>query len=163
MKVATAVLALALSVSAVAAAQPVGLGVGAGIALPHGEATELVSESLEASFAWGYYVNIPLVSTFHVVPSTTLYLLNGENATDLDLAFKFIIPLGDLSLYAGLSPGLTTVSETTAPHLGILGGTSFRLLSNVDLFVDGVYSFLFAEAGSARVFRISAGALFRFQ
>ena len=46
------------------------------------------------SFAYGFYVDIPLISTFHITPSSELYKFADQNATDFDLAFKFIIPLG---------------------------------------------------------------------
>jgi hypothetical protein len=152
-----------IALAGIAAAQSsVGLGASFGGAFPHGDADELVSDTPEPSFSWGYYVNIPLISSFHIAPSTHLYKLGGENATDIDLAFKFMVPLNRFELYGGFVPGLTTTGETTAPHVGALAGTSFRFVSNLDGFIEGTYSFLFSGNQNLRLFRLGAGLLFRF-
>lgn len=159
------VLALLLvgTVAALGAAQSsVGLGVIVGGAFPHGESTELVSDTPEPSLSWGYYVNIPLIQTFHIAPSANLYKLGGENATDIDLAFKFMVPLDRVELYGGFSPGLTTVGNVTAPHVGVLAGGAFQFISNLDGFVEGSYSFLFDESQNQKLFKLGAGLLFRF-
>jgi hypothetical protein len=163
-------LLVALFLVAVGAALPaqegtVSFGVGAGVAVPHGEEdiTEANADTVQPSFSWGYYVNIPLISTFYITPSSTLYRIEERNATDIDLAFKFMVPLDQFQIYAGFKPGLTTVPQETAPHVGILGGTSFELVSNLDVFLDGTYSFLFLGNDRPRVFNIAAGLLFSFE
>lgn len=154
---------LVTGVAAFASAQSsVGLGVSVGAAFPHGESSSLIADTPEPSFAWGYYVNIPLISSFHIAPSAHLYKLQQENATDIDLAFKFMVPLSKTELYAGFTPGLTTVGDTTAAHVGAVGGVAFRLISNLDGFIEGTYSVLFTQNQNLRLFRLGGGLLFRF-
>jgi hypothetical protein len=150
----------ALPLSADPSATSVGLGFSFGAAFPQGSTTNIPSAG--ASFDWGFYVNIPLISTFHITPSSELYKFGSQNATDVDVAFKFIVPLGDFDLYAGLSPGLTTVADVLAPHVGVLGGAAFRLISNLDAFVQAKYNILFEGNRNMGVFHLNAGVLFAF-
>src|SRR4051812_12951427 len=92
---ATAVLALAFTAPARADSRTVGLGVAAGVAVPNGK------PDFAASMNWGFFVDIPLLNTFHITPSTMLYKLRdstgaGSSATDVSLNFKFVIPLGPI-------------------------------------------------------------------
>jgi hypothetical protein len=145
-----------------AAEQGVGLGVEAGATFPHGEPDQINVDSWSPSFTWGFYVNIPLIRSFHITPAARLYRLTAENATDIDLGFKFIVPLSAMDIYAGFSPGLTTVSEITAPHVGVLAGTSFNLVSNLDGFIQGRYSIVFRGNRNLRLLNGGAGILFEF-
>jgi hypothetical protein len=160
------VFVLALSsvvcLSAEPSATSVGLGFSMGAAFPQGNTAKIVPANGQPSFDWGFYVNIPLVSTFHITPSTELYNFNSQNATDVDLAFKFIVPIGDFNIYAGVSPGLTTVIDVTAPHVGVLAGAGFRLVSNLDAFVQARYNVLFEGGVNMGVFHLTAGILFAF-
>ena len=142
--------------------QGVGLGVEAGATFPQGQPESLDIQDWEPSFSWGFYVNIPLIRSFHITPSARLYKLNGENTTDVDLGFKFIVPLSGMNLYAGFTPGITTVSDVTAPHVGLVGGTSFDLVSNLDLFAQGTYQISFTENRNFRILNLGAGVLFEF-
>ena len=150
----------ALPVSADPSATSVGLGFAFGAAFPQGSTPSIPSAG--ASFDWGFYVNIPLVSTFHITPSSELYKFSDQNATDVDLAFKFIVPLGDFDLFAGLSPGLTTVADVLAPHIGVLGGATFRLISNLDAFVQAKYNILFQGDRNMGIIHLNTGILFAF-
>jgi hypothetical protein len=158
------VLALSSGVhlSAEPSATSVGLGFSFGAAFPVGSTTNIPNVDGGPSFNWGFYVNIPLISTFHIAPSSELYKFDTQNATDIDLAFKFIVPLGDFDVYAGLSPGLTTVTDVLAPHVGLLGGAAFRLISNLDAFVQAKYAILFEGSRNMGVFHLNAGVLFAF-
>lgn len=155
-------LSSAVSLSADPSATSVGLGFSFGAAFPRGSTADIPSADGQPSFNWGFYVNIPLISTFHITPSSELYKFNTQNATDVDLAFKFIVPLGDFDIYAGLSPGLTTVADVLAPHVGLLGGAAFRLISNLDAFVQAKYNILFEGSRNMGVFHLNAGILFAF-
>ena len=163
--------ALAIAAFAVVLASPlaarssgdsVGLGLSLGVALPKGSTTNISSFDWQPSFDWGFYVNIPLIATFHLTPSAELYKFADQNATDMAIAFKFIVPLSRLDIYAGFVPGLTTVSDVTAFHVGALAGCSFQLISNLDLFTQVKYIFLFEGDQSIRGLRINAGILFKF-
>jgi hypothetical protein len=157
---------LALSSAAPLSADPsaasVGLGFSFGSAFPVGSTANIPRSGGQPSFNWGFYVNIPLISTFHITPSSELYKFSSQNATDVDLAFKFIVPLGDFDVYAGLSPGLTTVTDVLAPHVGILGGAAFRLISNLEAFAQAKYNVLFEGSSNMGVFHLNAGILFAF-
>ena len=159
-------LLLGLLAAAAAPAQspagPVGLGAVAGLAFPSGATAEVPNPDNDASFNWGFFVNIPIISTLHLTPSAELYRLGGTNATDFDLAVKLIVPLQRFDLYAGLVPGLTAVSDVTAPHVGVLGGASFPLVGNLDLYVQAKYNWIFQGGQNLRVLHANTGILFIF-
>jgi hypothetical protein len=146
-----------------AAGDSVGLGVSLGAAFPSGSTALIATSSGEASLNWGFFVNIPLIYTFHLAPSAELYKLGAQNATDMDLAFKFIVPLSRFSLYAGVAPGLTAVGEVTALHVGALAGASFNLVSNLDSFLQVKYQWVFEGSRNLRVLHLNAGILFNFR
>ena len=114
------------------------------------------------SFNWGFYVNIPLLYTFHITPSSELYKIQDQNATDIDLAFKFIVPLSTLAVYAGFVPGLTAISNVLDLHIGVLGGVTFPLVSNLDLFLQAKYNILFDGGQNMQIIHANAGVLFKF-
>ena len=159
---------LALLIAAPVAAQPerrsVGLGFSVGMAFPEGgkDTGDIKMEDWEGSFNWGFYVNIPLIYTFHITPSAELYKFKDQNATDICLGFKFIIPAWVLDLYVGFVPGLTTVGEETAAHVGGVAGVSFNLFSNLDLFIQGKYKIMFEGDTNIRVLHMNAGFLYHF-
>lgn len=143
----------------------VGLGVSIGVSFPEGD--EVDKEQVEdwaASFNWGFYVNIPLIYTFHITPMAELYKFGNKNATDIALGFKFIIPAWVLDLYIGFVPGLTTVGEITAPHVGGVGGCAFNLFSNLDLFIEVKYKVMFnlEEDTNITILHANAGILYHF-
>jgi hypothetical protein len=152
----------ALPAAAQSSASSVGLGVAVGLAFPQGSTDNIASTDWQTSFNWGFYVNIPIISTLHLTPSSELYRLNDVNATDFSLAFKFIVPLPRFDLYVGLVPGLTAVGSRTAPNVGILAGGSFRLVGNLDLFVQGKYDWIFESGDNLRVLHVNTGILFLF-
>jgi hypothetical protein len=160
-----ALLVLALSSAVPLSADPsatsVGLGFSFGAAFPQGSTANIPSGA-GPSFNWGFYVNIPLISTFHITPSSELYKFGSQNAPDVDLAFKFIVPLEGFDIYAGLSPGLTTEADVLAPHVGLLGGAAFRLVSNLDAFVQAKYNVLFEGSRNMGIFHLNAGIIFAF-
>lgn len=153
-------------------ASSVGLGVSLGAAFPQGNTDKIRTDNWDGSFNWGFYVNIPLIYTFHITPSAELYKFYqpgaagsdkvGENATDISLAFKFIIPIAILDLYIGFAPGLTTVGDTTAANVGGLAGVSFNLFSNLDLFFQGKYKILFQGDNNMKVLHLNGGVLYHF-
>jgi hypothetical protein len=152
----------AFSLSAQTSTGSVSLGLSVGAAFPSGQTIGIASTDWLPSFNWGFYVNIPLIYTFHLTPSSELYSLGGQNATDFDLAFKFIVPLADFSLFFGVSPGLTAVSSVLAGHVGVLAGGTFHLVSNLEVFVQGKYSFVFEGNQNMGVLHANAGILFSF-
>ena len=158
----TVAAALVLTAALAAAQSGVGLGVSVGTTFPQNSTDDISFDDWEPGFNWGFYVDIPLLSTFHITPSAELYKLGDENATDMALAFKFIVPLSRLDFYAGFVPGLTATGSTTSIHIGVLAGGAFLLTGNLDWFVQGKYKFVFEGDENIRVLHLNAGFLFRF-
>jgi hypothetical protein len=137
-----------------AGAEGVGLGVAAGMAYSssHPELADK-DDVIGARFAWGFFVDIPLLSTFYITPSTMLYELDafGDGThktpiTDVDLNFKFIVPMHSVSFGAGLTSGLTVgLEDHYVGHWGLLGQVGFNLVSNLDAFVLAQYKHLMPE------------------
>ncbi len=156
------VLVFGLAGQAVASSSDsVGLGVSLGVAFPEGQLDEEL-DNWDAEFNWGFYVNIPLIYTFHITPSAELYKMGKQNATDISLAFKFIVNVWALDLFFGVVPGLTTVDEITAMNVGGLGGLSFNLFANLDLFLQVKYKVVFHGGRNSRALHANAGVLFTF-
>jgi hypothetical protein len=153
--------AAAFPLAAQSATNPVELGVSIGPTFPVGSGATIVNDGA-SSFNWGFYVNIPLVYALDLMPSAELYKFGATQATDIDLAFKFIVPLGEFSVYAGFVPGLTAVSETLAPHVGALLGGSYHIVSNLSGFLQGKYNVLFDGDRNIRVIHLNAGILLAF-
>ncbi len=141
---------------------PVGLGLSLGTAVASGSTPAIPNPGGSVSFNWGFYVNIPLMYTFHLTPSSELYRIQDQNATDIDLAFKFIVPLNTFALYAGFVPGLTAISTVLDPHVGVLVGATFPLVSNLDVFVQAKYNVIFDSSQNLPVAHLNAGILFKF-
>jgi hypothetical protein len=156
------IILLTISSLCYAAGDSVGLGISAGIAFPQGDTPEITSTDWKAALNWGFYVNIPLIYTFHLTPSSELYKFEDQNATDMSIAFKFIVPLSRFDLYAGFVPGLTAVGSNTALHVGILVGGNFPLISNLDFFVQGKYKWVFEGGENLKVLHANVGVLFNF-
>jgi hypothetical protein len=141
----------------------VGLGVGMGLAVPTAD------EPFKPAAAWGFYVDIPLNSSFHITPSTLVYRLDrkdgelAEAATDVAISFKFNVPLGRLAAFGGVTAGITSTDEL-APHVGALVGGSVNLISNLDLFVNVTYRYLIDDGklNAIHDVQVFAGPLFRF-
>lgn len=148
--------------SSQASGDSVGLGISVGAAFPKGSTPGIPSTDWKTSLNWGFYVNIPLIYTFHLTPSSELYKYEDQNATDMSIAFKFIVPLSRFDLYAGFVPGLTAVANVTAAHVGVLVGGNFPLISNLDFFVQGKYKFVFQGDDNLKVFHANVGVLFNF-
>jgi hypothetical protein len=145
-----------------ASGDSVGLGISVGATFPQGSTSGIPSTDWKTALNWGFYVNIPLIYTFHLTPSSELYKFEDQNATDMSIAFKFIVPLSRFDLYAGFVPGLTAAGEVTAFHVGLLVGGNFPLISNLDLFVQGKYKWLFEGGENLRVIHANVGILFNF-
>jgi len=156
------VAAAGLSAQAQSRTAPVSLGVFVGAAFPQGNTATFPDADATMNFNWGFYVNIPLVQTFALTPSAELYKLGKQNATDFDIAFKFIVPLQTWSFYAGFSPGLTAGNEVIDPHVGLLAGAGMNLVSNIDGFAQVKYDFIFDGSENLKVLHVNAGLIFNF-
>jgi hypothetical protein len=154
------IVAASFSLAAQVSGKSVGLGVSIGAALPYGNTQDIGNSDGTLSFDWGFYVDIPLLDTFKLSPSAELYKLSSQNATDFDLAFKFVVPLHTFDLSLGFAPGLTAVKNITVPHLGILAGSSFKLVSNLSVLVQAKYDFIFEGGENMSALHLNTGILF---
>jgi hypothetical protein len=158
-------LALAFA-PALAEANPrsVGLGAAAGIALPHSG-----DVGYKPTLAWGFFVDIPLISTFSITPSAIVYgvhpdiegVESGDPYTDISLSFKFVIPLDPVGIFLGLTAGLTTSTDLDV-HVGGLAGVSIQIVANFEIFVQANYRVLIEEGNNRHTLHAFAGPLFRF-
>lgn len=139
---------------------PIRLSAALGASFPHG------SGRWDPTFAWGFFVDLPLISHFYVTPSAILYELDprdagGTAAADVSMSFKFGLPIDAFELYAALTTGLTSADEIDV-HFGGLGGASFQLLDNLDVFVQVTYRVILADVGNVQNLQAFVGPSFRF-
>ncbi len=139
----------------------VGLGLFGGLTLPHGETNDIPSSNWEPAFNWGFFVDLPVAQTFHISPSSELYTLGSDAATDMAISFKFIVPLTSFDLYAAVVAGVTAVGDTIAPHVGLLAGGAWILVSNLDWFVQAKYNVVLDGDQNIRVLHVNTGVIFR--
>jgi hypothetical protein len=155
-------LVLACAPLAAQSQNPVGLGVAFGIADASGGTPNIPNPGGSLSFNWGFYVDIPLIYTFHITPSAELYKIQNQNATDIDLEFKFFVPLSGFAIFAGVAPGFTAVTTVLDPHIGALVGVTMQLVSNLDFFIQGKYNVVFDGGQNMQIIHLNGGILFKF-
>jgi hypothetical protein len=139
---------------------PIRLGAALGASFPHGVG------KWDPAFAWGFFVDLPLVSHFYVTPSAVLYQLDpregdGFSAADVSMSFKFGFPIDAFELYGALTTGLTSADEVDV-HFGGLAGMSFQILDNLDVFVQVNYRVILADVGNVQDLEAFVGPAFRF-
>lgn len=135
----------------------VAMGVAAGLAIPDGKV------DLDPSFNWGFFVDIPLISTFHITPSTIVRQIGEVYNTDVSLNFKFMVPLGVVEPFGGIIAGLTAATDIH-PHVGLAAGLNLNLIANLGAFVQVNYKLVLYDdpVGNVRDLQIYAGPLFKF-
>ena len=105
------------------------------------------------------------MDTFVISPAAMLRESNfGDGkrpVTDIDINFKFIIPMGKMKLGAGVLAGITSAEELYG-HYGALGYWSIKLVSNLDVFLLGQYKQTLHEADQIDDLHVYAGGMFRF-
>jgi len=128
----------------------VGLGVAGGLTyVPTEIAKGNLTEASGTGYSWGFFVDIPLLDTFYISPAAILYevdLGQGKHpATDIDLAFKFIVPIGGLKLGIGGLGGLTEEELNYDWHLRALGYFGLDLVANLEAFALLQYKKIFRD------------------
>ena len=111
---------------------------------------------------FGFFVDLPIISTFHICPSAEMYDLDETSMTDIAIAFKFVIPMGGLKPYIALVPGITSVGNEREGHLGAAGGVYWHLVSNLHLALQAKYKETLSSGSGVRVIHANGGLLFRF-
>ncbi len=148
----------------------VGVGLVAGAAFPFAN-----NEDYAITESWGFYVDIPVISTFHISPATTLYRLdhkkNGDignkGITDISLNFKFVIPLPGwkiwLAALMGISNGHFKNGDFIQPHVGGNTGFSYRVVSNLDILLSAQYKLIIdGDQRNINMIQSMAGLQFNF-
>jgi len=119
---------------------------------------------------WGFYVDIPLISTFNLVPSALLYKVNLNDqelsTTDISLSAKFKVPLARLTAYVLATGGLTQIqlsaTDGISAHVGAGAGVSLNLVSNLSFFAEGNYRMILTDDGNIKNYFLSTGILWGF-
>jgi len=148
----------------------VGLGIMAGATFPFAN-----SENYKITEAWGFYVDIPIISTFHISPATTLYRLDhksdgtigNKGITDLSINFKFVIPLPSWKIFLAATMGISNGSfkggDVVQMHVGGNLGFTVRLISNLDFMAMCQYKLLIdGDQGNLHLMQPTAGLQFNF-
>ena len=170
MKKVIIILAMLLSVSVFAGnnASGVKLGIAAGYNYSDISKKDIIKD--HGSLIWGFYVDIPIISTFNIVPSAMLYKVNYNSsdlvATDISLSAKFKVPLAALTIYGLGTGGLTQIQlgahDGISPHVGIGLGASLNLVSNISFFGEGNYRIVLADNGNIKNYLLTVGILWGF-
>ena len=135
----------------------------------------------ETTEAWGFQVDIPVISVFYITPQAQLYRLvqkkfdpktnrvsyDATGVTDLSTNFKFIVPVNQWRLYfaavMGLSNGRFDKNDPIVPHMGFQFGFGYRVFSNVDFFAQGQYRLLInASEGNLNMIQAIGGFSYSF-
>ena len=162
------IVAIATPGITLAGTRSVGMGVAGGLAWSGDELEnpEGVVSKVGTGYAWGFFVDIPLTDNFRISPATTIYELNlgdeKQPVTDIDLNFKFMIPLDRLELGVGVTAGVTIAEQKYNGHWGVLGYVGYNILSNIDIFVMSQYKQLVRTGKEINNLHNYAGFMFRF-
>lgn len=148
-------------------ARGVGLGAGVGLAAPFGKVkTADGLKTLSPNFEWGFYVDIPLAYGFHLTPHAELYNVSDKlTATDIGLAFKFIIETPGVRPYFGVQVGDTNLISAQQLNVGGMLGAYIKLVANLEAFVELRYTQVLRDTtvgGDVRTVHALAGGLLRF-
>lgn len=152
---------------ACAGGENIGLGVAAGVAYsPTHVLKNDLFEPVGDSFSWGFFVDIPLTETFYITPAAMLYKLDlglgAKPVTDIDLNFKFMVPLGLVRLSPGITVGMTSAEEKYFVHVGALAYVGLNLVANIDIFVMAQYKRVFRAEKNLDDLHGYGGVMFRF-
>ena len=160
--------AIAAPQSALAGAKGVGIGVAGGLAWSGDEieTSTGITDKVGSGYTWGFFVDIPLLETFYISPAATVYELNLGNAnqpaTDIDMNFKFMIPLDRLDIGIGVTAGMTIAEQKYHGHWGALAYLGYNLVSNIDVFFMSQYKQLVRTGKEINKLHNFAGLMFRF-
>lgn len=151
-----------------------GLGIFTGVTLDS-------SDDINMAHNFGFFVDLPLVKRFHIVPSADSYVLNidpgsggkkiGKMVTDFNIGFKFVLPLKRLEIYGMVAPGLTNtegfdddgdITVKRWGQVGFGGGVYFRLVDLLYLMGQVEYKQTFNDDVNPGTIHTNVGVLFRF-
>ncbi len=157
-----------------ASARSVNLAMIAGPSIPLGGKFRM-----DVSEAWGGYVNIPLISTFHLEPQVTMYRIIRPKSgydrprwvggvTDITNNFKYVVPVPMWHIGFALGVGLTHgdfpgTGNTYNVHVGAQFCLGIRMVSVVDFITVTQWRVLIDEGlGNPHFIQPMAGLQFQF-
>lgn len=134
----------------------------------------------QVSEAYGFYVDLLVYKTFFITPEAIIYRLNaegdgdgsyGRGITDIDIAFKFIIPLGSFNLMFAMKGGISNGVQSSGifkedwpltVNFGAKTGLDWNFVSNLALTTQAVWSFMPLDEGNLQQLFIFAGLRYTF-
>jgi len=122
----------------------IGVGVMAGVAYAPNDFDENGSKSDGGvSEAWGLLVDIPVVPWFYLSPAATFYRVDlpggTSTVTDLDMNFKFVMPVDAWRLGVGGLVGASNIEAMYRVNYGALIYAGYRIRPSLELFAMGRY------------------------
>jgi len=118
----------------------------------------------DLSEAYGFFVDIPIISTFYIAPEALIYRINfikgsqpdgeyGRGITELTLNFKFILPLGAHRFSLGMRGGAVVGAQAAndfpmSGHFGAMAGYDFNFLKNLGFVTRVIYDFVPIKQGN---------------
>ena len=142
-----------------AEARSPGLALFSGFVIPDSRTS---SNDDEGSHNFGFFVDLPLVSTFYISPGAELYKVGRSNYTDLVISFKFMVPLRGIKLFGALVPGITNAGSDRYGHLGLAAGIEVKIVSNIAFFGQFKYKETLSSGNGLRAFHFNGGLIFHF-
>ncbi len=136
-----------------------GLALFSGFVLPDSRNS---SNDDDGSHNFGFFVDLPLVYTFHISPGAELYKVGRSNYTDLVISFKFMIPLKGITFFGALVPGITNSGSDRYGHLGLAAGIELKIISNIAFFGQFKYKETLSSGSGLRAFHFNGGLIFHF-
>jgi hypothetical protein len=146
-------------------------GVGLGAAIGGNYSPSEIFDGLKKTaagggFAWGFFVDIPIVKNFSIMPAAMMYEINFGGGytpiTDVDLNFKFRIPIHRFTLSAGPNIGVSNAEAHYRAHFGAVGMLSFSVMENFDIFAMMLYKRISRPGDDVDTIQEFAGGMFVF-
>ena len=150
---------------------PTPTGVGLGVAIGGNYSPNEISDGIKKSdagggFAWGFFVDIPVAKNFSLMPAAMMYEINfgtgNTPITDVDMNFKFRIPLDRWTSGAGANIGASNAEAHYRAHFGGIGMVNFSVVPNFDIFIMMLYKRLSRPGTDVDTIQGFAGGMFVF-
>lgn len=163
------IVVMLMMVAAIAMGSPYNVKLGLAGGISH---MDLNNDQKSNAMIWGFYVDIPIISTLHITPSALVYEIKYDNqnktlaATDISMNIKFNVPLGNITLYGEVITGLTQAqfsdNDGISPHVGWGAGLTFPMVGNLSFFGEGNYRVILRDSSNITNYIALGGVLWAF-
>lgn len=146
---------------------------GAGLVLNVGVQTAFPARTRAYDWteAFGLTVDLPILRSFYLSPQTTIYRLSRDGdrsfgGADLMLNFKFVIPLGRVSIDLAPRAGVTTgyiAGKTLSPHFGVQAGFRVDIVANFGMGLHATYGWIINDSAAGNLQQLTMLAAFVFK